>query len=138
MISLKSEKFLIWSPHCSFPIVQWVCNSILAFKYMSKKINLSLKLNVPSIYVTWKPVCENVLKMATFQSQYLYFMIPTSHMSHQRRKKAPFTIQKVVQITNLIWSVVFFTCLHEREMCRWHPSPLPSARIWLGKSHCWW
>ena len=30
--------------------------------------------------------------------------------------------------------VAFFTCLHGREMCRWHPSPLPSARIWLGKS----
>ena len=27
----------------------------------------------------------------------------------------------------------FFTCLHEREMCRWHPSPLLSVHIWLGK-----
>ena len=70
-----------------------------------------------SIYVTWKPVCENVLKMATFQSQYLYFMIPTSHMPHQRRKKAPFYPKTVLHITQLIWSIAAFLPVCMKEKC---------------------
>ena len=44
-------------------------------------------------------------------------MIPTSHMPHQRRKKAPFYPKTVLHITQLIWSIAAFLPVCMKEKC---------------------
>ena len=45
MISLKSEKFLIWFPHCNFPIVHWLSPNLSSSERSIEKI---IRLKFPA------------------------------------------------------------------------------------------